>query len=104
MPPPDCSKEIEWVKRNYDGKFLAEEQIFSLIHPGDQIFVGTACGEPQHLVRALVEYVRSNPKAFFDAEILQVVTLGVAPYTDEKFQHNFRHNKFVSIMFCVLPP
>ena len=94
MPPPDCSKEIEWVKRNYDGKFLAEEQIFSLIHPGDQIFVGTACGEPQHLVSALVEYVRSNPKAFFDAEILQVVTLGVAPYTDEKFKKNFRQNLF----------
>jgi acyl-CoA hydrolase/ribosomal protein S18 acetylase RimI-like enzyme len=94
MPPEECYKDMEWIRKNYEDKFLPEEQIFSRIHPGDQIFVGTACGEPQHLVRALVEYVRSNPKAFFDAEILQVVTLGVAPYMDEKFKKNFRHNLF----------
>ncbi len=40
----------------------------------------------------LVEYVESNPKAFFDAEILHVWTLGVAPYSDEKLKHNFRQN------------
>ncbi len=40
----------------------------------------------------LVEYVESNPKAFFDTEILHVWTLGVAPYNDEKLKHNFRQN------------
>ncbi|MFX0201495.1 MAG: GNAT family N-acetyltransferase, partial [Candidatus Hodarchaeota archaeon] len=39
-------------------------------------------------------YVESHPKALFDAEVLHVWTLGVAPYTDEKFKHNFRHNSF----------
>lgn len=64
-------------------------------HPsGNRIFIGTGCGEPQYLVKALINYVRSHPKAFFDAELLQVWTLGVAPYADEKFKDNFRHNSF----------
>ncbi|MEW6441761.1 MAG: GNAT family N-acetyltransferase [bacterium] len=94
MSPGECSGEIEELKKSWADKFPPEEQIFANIHPGDQIFVGTACGEPQYLVRALIDYVRSNPKAFFDAEILQVVTLGVAPYGDQKFKKNFRHNLF----------
>jgi len=85
---------LEHLKKQYPQKLAAEEEIFANIHPGDRIFVGTGCGEPQYLVEALVRYVESNPKAFFDAEILQVFTLGVAPYTDEKFRRNFRHNSF----------
>ena len=42
----------------------------------------------------LAEYVESHPKAFFDAEILHVWTLGVAPYNDEKLKNNFRQNSF----------
>src|SRR5512135_1773714 len=86
--------KIAGIKAIYPEKFPAEERIFSTIHPGNRIFIGTGCGEPQCLVRALINYVRSHPKAFFDAELLQVWTLGVAPYTDEKFKQNFRHNSF----------
>ncbi len=68
--------------------------IFCKIRAGDRIFISTGCGEPQYLVRTLVQYVESNPKAFFDAEILHVWTLGVAPYNDEKLQNNFRQNSF----------
>ncbi len=82
------------LKKRHPEKFAPEEQIFKNIHAGDRIFVGTACGEPQYLVKALTNYVESHPKAFFDAEVLQVWTLGVAPYTDQKFKHNFRHNSF----------
>jgi acyl-CoA hydrolase/GNAT superfamily N-acetyltransferase len=85
---------LEKMKTLYPEKFASEEDIFSNIHRGDRIFIGTACGEPQYLVKALINYVTSHPKAFFDAEVLQVWTLGVAPYTDEKFKHNFRHNSF----------
>jgi acyl-CoA hydrolase len=45
-------------------------------------------------VQALVNYVQSHPKAFFDAELIHVWTLGVAPYTDEKLQENFRLDSF----------
>lgn len=85
---------LEDLKAKYPDKFASESRIFSKIHPGNRIFIGTACGEPQYLVSTLVDYVESNPKAFFDTEVLQVWTLGVAAYTQEKFKSNFRHNSF----------
>lgn len=85
---------LEQLKQAHPEKFLTGERAFEAIRPGDRIFIGTACGEPQHLVNSLVEYVKSNPKAFFDAQILQVWTLGVAPYADERLQNNFRFNSF----------
>jgi acyl-CoA hydrolase/GNAT superfamily N-acetyltransferase len=85
---------LDEFRKKYPEKFAGEKQVFSRIHKGSRIFIGTACAEPQYLVNALVNYVESNPKAFFDAEILQVWTLGVAAYTQEKFKSNFRHNSF----------
>lgn len=85
---------IDKAKKLYPEKFASEDQIFSNIHAGDRIFIGTGCGEPQYLVRALINYVQSHPKAFFDAEVLQVWNLGVSPYADEKFKDNFRYNSF----------
>ena len=86
--------ELEKLRQAYPDKFATEAQIFRNIHPGSRIFIGTACAEPQYLVSALINYIESNPKAFFDAEVLQVWTLGVAAYTQEKFKSNFRHNSF----------
>jgi acyl-CoA hydrolase/RimJ/RimL family protein N-acetyltransferase len=82
------------MKDKYPKKFVSETEIFQNIHRGDAIFIGTACGEPQYLVRALINYTESYPKSFFDAEVMHVWTLGVAPYTDEKFKYNFRHDSF----------
>ncbi len=90
-PPKTWPEEL---KEKYPEKFVPEKEIFSHIHAGDRIFIGTACGEPQYLVQAMINFVESNPKAFFDAEVLHVWTLGVAPYTDRKFRKNFRHNTF----------
>ncbi|MCX5894467.1 MAG: GNAT family N-acetyltransferase [Proteobacteria bacterium] len=87
-------EKLEEIKKRYPEKFVPEDSVFSHIHPGDRIFIGTACGEPQYLVRALIDYVNANPKAFFDAEVMHVWTLGLAPYADEKFKRNFRHNSF----------
>ena len=81
-------------KQKYPAKFAPLEFIYSHIHRGDTIFIGSACAEPQHLVQGLIRYVKSNPKAFFDAEVLHVRSLGVAPYATEKFKQNFRHNSF----------
>jgi len=82
------------LKRRYKEKFVLESVAFDQIQRGDRIFVGTGCGEPQHLIRALIEYVEAHPKAFFDAEVIHVWTLGVAPYTEQRFSANFRHNSF----------
>ena len=88
------SDTLDEIKKAFPEKFVPENRFFASIHRGDHLFVGTGCGEPQYLVRALAEYVESNPKAFFDAEVLHVWTLGVAPYAEEKFKRNFRHNSF----------
>ena len=85
---------LDEMRKRYPEKAVSEDKIFSNIHRGDRIFIGTGCGEPQYLVHALIEYTRSHPKSFSDAEIFHVWTLGVAPYTDEKLKHNFRHNSF----------
>jgi acyl-CoA hydrolase/ribosomal protein S18 acetylase RimI-like enzyme len=87
-------KETEKMREKYPEKFVPEERIFSHIHRGDRIFIGTGCGEPQYLVRALIRYVESHPTAFYDAEVFQVWTLGLAPYAEERFKSNFRHNSF----------
>ena len=85
---------LDEIKAKYAEKFAPEAAIFSHIHRGDRIFISTGCGEPKYLVNTLIKYVESHPKAFFDAEVIQVWTLGVAPYTEEKFKANFRHNSF----------
>lgn len=85
---------LETWKERYPKKFAPEEAIFSHIHRGDVIFIGSACAEPQYLVHSLIRYVKAHPKAFFDAEVLHIRTLGVAPYAYERFKQNFRHNSF----------
>jgi acyl-CoA hydrolase/GNAT superfamily N-acetyltransferase len=82
------------IKQKYAEKFAAEEKIFRHIHRGDRIFIGTGCGEPQYLVRSLTNYVSSHPKELVDTEVLHVWSLDLAPYADEKYQRNFRHNSF----------
>jgi len=83
----------EW-KNKYPEKFAQEDTIFSHIRRGHHIFVTSGCGEPQYLIGAMTKYVESHPKAFFDTEIIQIYSLGIAPYTDAKFKSNFRHNSF----------
>ncbi|HEY6011628.1 MAG TPA: acetyl-CoA hydrolase/transferase C-terminal domain-containing protein, partial [Nitrospirota bacterium] len=94
MAGGELNNKVDRIKALYPEKFPTEERIFSVVHPGNRVFIGTGCGEPQCLVRALLNYVRSHPKSFVDAELLQVWTLGVAPYSDEKFKDNFRRNSF----------
>jgi len=78
----------------YPGKFLPPDQAFTSIHRGDRIFIGTGCGYPQYLVDQLVAYTQAHPKAFFDAEVLHVWTLGVNPYLQDDVKRNFRLNSF----------
>jgi acyl-CoA hydrolase/GNAT superfamily N-acetyltransferase len=93
MEPGDVNKRLQEIRERYPEKSLPEERVFEHIRRGDRIFIGTGCGEPRYLVEALTDYVRANPKAFFDAEILHIC-FGTAPYADEKFKRNFRLNSF----------
>ena len=88
------SSPLVYLKETWPEKFATEEEIFSHIHAGDKIFIGTGCGEPQYLVQAMVNFVSMNPKAFFGIELIHVWTVGAAPYMDEQFRDNFRVDSF----------
>ena len=57
---------------------------------GDQVFIGSGCAQPQHLVGALADTVEN----LYDVEIVHILTVGQAPYTDERFRGHVRHNAF----------
>jgi len=61
-----------------------------LIKSGSHIFIGTGCGQPQHLVNSLVEY----SSGISDAHIIHLLTMGAAPYADERFREKFKTNSF----------
>ncbi|MBI5074800.1 MAG: GNAT family N-acetyltransferase [Nitrospirae bacterium] len=85
---------LQKLQKDYPEKFASEAGIFSRIHPGDRIFIGTGCGEPQYLVQAMIRHIQSHPKAFVDTELLQIWNLGVHSYAEERYRDNFRFNSF----------
>jgi len=89
-----CITNYSEMRDMWPEKFAPEPRIFDHLHPGNRIFIGTGCGEPQYLVNTLVDYVEKHPKSFMETELIHVWTLGIAPYTDEKLQQNFRLDSF----------
>lgn len=65
-----------WADKYVENKRSAAEAI-SLIKPGRRVFIGSSCGEPQHLVRILSE----SSGNFTDIEIVRLLTLETAPLT-----------------------
>jgi len=85
---------LEAFRNKHPGKFIPLRDVFARIHKGSHIFIGTACGEPQHLVRSLAGYIDEFPSRLVGNEVIQVWTLGVAPFADEYYSRNFIHNSF----------
>lgn len=71
-------------------EYVEAEEALKNIGRGERVFVGSGAAEPQHLVENLVDLAGQ----FYDTEIFHIQTLGVAPYTEEKFEDRFRHNAF----------
>ncbi len=79
----------DWQTR-YSGKLRTPEEAVASIRRGDKVFIGSGAAEPQVLVKALIE----SAGRLADTRIMHIMTLGVAPYTEEKFTDQFRHNAF----------
>ncbi len=77
-------------KEKYKSKIADAAYAIKMIKPGNSIFIGTGCAQPQHLVNALVEY----SSHIYDAHIVHLLTVGDAPYTDEKLSEKFKMNSF----------
>ena len=80
---------FDWKER-YAGLITSAPEAMKSVKPGDSIFVGTGCGQPQHLVNVLVEH----SKHIFDAHIIHLLTMGSAPYASESFRERFKMNSF----------
>lgn len=74
----------------YKDKLVSAEAAVKHIKAGNRVYVGSACGEPQELVRAMVKYGGN----LSDTELVQVLTLGASPYADPRYAANFRANAF----------
>ena len=74
----------------YKNKLMTASQAIQKIRPGDRIFIGTGCGQPQMLVEALV----SESNEIVDAEIYHLLTQGTAPYIGEEYAKKFRTCSF----------
>ena len=93
MPPTnDGANDFlmpDWQER-YADKVRTAEHAVSTIRRGDKVFIGSGAAEPQILVKALID----SAGRLADTRIMHIMTLGVAPYTEEKFTDQFRHNAF----------
>jgi acyl-CoA hydrolase len=63
-----------WADKYIENKRSAREAL-SQIRPGQRVFIGSSCGEPQHLVRQLSEL----SEQFRDIEIIRLMTLETTP-------------------------
>jgi acyl-CoA hydrolase len=77
-----------WAEEHRD-KVGTPEEAAALVRPGQRVFVGSGAAEPQCLVEAL-----SARRDIGDAEIVHILTLGIAPYAEASFQNRFRHNAY----------
>jgi len=82
-------QEFDWETK-YKNKIGTAVSAIKLIRPGNRIFIGTGCAQPQHLVNALVEHSAH----IYDAHIIHLLTMGAAPYIEEKFREKFKMNSF----------
>jgi len=82
-------QEFNW-KKEYKDKVGTAPAAMKLVKSGNSIFIGTGCGQPQHLVNALVEH----SSHIYDAHIVHLLTAGGAPYINEKFREKFKMNSF----------
>ncbi len=70
------AKAIYWADHYADIKTTAQEAV-KLIRPGKRVFIGSSCGEPQHLVKELCEASEN----LTDLEIVRLMTLESTPLT-----------------------
>ncbi len=75
---------MDW-QRLYSSKVVDEHQAISKIMRGSRVFIGTGCGEPQHLIRAMVK-----DQNLQDILIYQMLSFTLSQFVaDESFTRRF---------------
>lgn len=79
----------DWQEK-YADMIATPTEAVRRVRPGQRVFVGTGCAQPQQLVHALT--ARSGE--LVDTEIVHLLTLGDAPYAAKELTQSFRVNSF----------
>ena len=79
----------EWREKWKEKEITVEEAINKII-PGNRVFVGTGCSEPQALVGELIK----QSEKLIDTEIIHFLTIYPQKYFKDKAEDLFRHNAF----------
>jgi len=77
----------EWREKWKDKEITAEDAINKII-PGNRVFIGSGCSEPQLLTSELIK----QSEKLIDTEILHFLTIGPEKYFTDKAEDLFRHN------------
>ena len=73
------------LKRLCPNKVVSAEEAISQIKNGSRVFIGTGCGEPQHLIKAMV-----NDSTIQDILVYQMLSSTFSRYIDdESFRRRF---------------
>ena len=80
---------VNWTE-HYKSRTVCAEEAVRSIHTNARIFIGSNAAEPQALVDALTHSADHIERA----EIVHIMTMGTAPYSEPKFENRFRHNAF----------
>lgn len=76
---------VAWLNEHCEKKIVSSEQAVSAIRKGDRVFVGTGCGEPQHLIKAMVQN-----QSLQDILVYQMLSGTLSEYVDdESFLNRF---------------
>ncbi len=81
--------DANW-KEKYKDMIQTPRRALGNIKSGNRVFLGTGCGEPTVLVEEMTRYAGS----LADVEIVQLMTKGNAPYTEQKYADCFKVNSF----------
>lgn len=79
----------EW-RPIYEERLCTAQQALRRIRPGHRVFIGSGCSEPQHVVRELERIIAD----LADVEILHILSIGRASYTDASFFDKCRLKSF----------
>lgn len=81
--------------KNHGNKVLSAQEAISKISNGSRIFIGSGCGEPQHLIHAMVKNENIQ-----DVMIYQMLSFTLAQYfSDEDFFKRFA----IKLFFVTIP-
>ena len=88
---PDYNKNIStnW-QENYSNMIASAQEAIARIRPGQRVFIGTGCAQPQDLIQALI-----NRAAELEViDIIHLLTLGEPSYRHKELAKHFHINSF----------